>query len=874
MYKILTGKANARRRRNPRGDKMFSRKLFRFLAASAVVAVFTLAMWGLHHALRAYHYRDIVRGIREISGARISLAFILSVLAYVALTGYDYLAFRYIKNPLRYSRIAFASFLGYVFSHNLGGLSILGGGAVRYRLYSAWGLSAVEIVKVVVFCVTTFWLGFFTMAGIIFIAEPLIVPGRLSLVFDSTRSIGPVLLCLPAAFFLMVFFRKSPLKIGRWELELPSPGVALSQSAISAADWALSACVLYVLLPPSAAVSYPKFLGIYLLAVVMGLASHVPGGLGVFEIAAIYMLSPFAPAQSVFSAVVVYRLMYYLLPLTAASALFGIRELLAGRRQAEKALAAFGRMTSQLVPHALAISTFMGGAVLLFSRVTPAQKWRLEFLRGIFPLPVMEMSHLLASVAGAGLLILARGMELRLDASYFLGMILLASGAVFSVMKGLDYEEAAVLLVMLLALAPCRKYFYRRSSFLRERFSAEWTAAVAVVLAGSAWLAFFTFKHVEYSGALWWKFALWAHAPRAMRAEVGAAGVAVTFMLARLLRSSPAEPGRPGPGEMEKTLPVISASPRTSANLALLGDKSLLFSETGNSFIMYSVRGRAWVALGDPEGVEVEARELAWRFTEMADRNAGWPVFYEAGRNGVDVYLNLGLALLKIGEEARVPLADFSLEGGRRREFRHTLHKLEKEGYSFGIIAKERVPSMLQEFKRISDAWLEGKKTREKGFSLGFFNGDYLKYFPACAVFRSGRPLAFANLLSAAGREELSADLMRFIPGSHAGLMDYLFIKLMLWGKQQGYRWFNLGMAPLSGLEPGALFPAWSRLGDFLFRHGENLYNFQGVRRYKEKFEPVWEPRYLASPGKLALPAILADVAALISRGAGGILKK
>jgi phosphatidylglycerol lysyltransferase len=141
-------------------------------------------------------------------------------------------------------------------------------------------------------------------------------------------------------------------------------------------------------------------------------------------------------------------------------------------------------------------------------------------------------------------------------------------------------------------------------------------------------------------------------------------------------------------------------------------------------------------------------------------------------------------------------------------------------------------------------------------------------------VRQEGRVVAFANLLPSTAHDELSIDLMRHRPDAPGGVMDYLFVELMAWGREQGYRWFNLGMAPLSGLESRALAPLWTRVGAFVFRHGEHFYNFQGVREYKEKFDPVWEPRYLASPGGLVLPRVLGNVAALISRGIKGVVGK
>ena len=135
--------------------------------------------------------------------------------------------------------------------------------------------------------------------------------------------------------------------------------------------------------------------------------------------------------------------------------------------------------------------------------------------------------------------------------------------------------------------------------------------------------------------------------------------------------------------------------------------------------------------------------------------------------------------------------------------------------------------------------------------------------------------VAFANLWEGAGPSELSVDLMRCDPSTAPpGVMDYRFIELMLWGREQGYRWFDLGMAPLTGIEDRTLAPLWNRLAAFLARHGGHFYNFQGLRRYKDKFDPVWEPRYLASPGGFALPAILSDLIQLISGGLKGAVLK
>ena len=174
---------------------------------------------------------------------------------------------------------------------------------------------------------------------------------------------------------------------------------------------------------------------------------------------------------------------------------------------------------------------------------------------------------------------------------------------------------------------------------------------------------------------------------------------------------------------------------------------------------------------------------------------------------------------------------------------------------------------------KISDAWLGAKNTAEKRFSLGYFDEEYLKNFDCGVVRRGGTIVAFANLWRGA-QSELSVDLMRFNDGAPKGVIDYLLTESMLWGKSQGYQWFNLGMAPLSGLEEHALAPTWHKLGRLVQRYGEVFYNFEGLRRYKEKFSPVWRPRYLAAPDGLATAGVLLDVTALISGGVGKVLRK
>jgi phosphatidylglycerol lysyltransferase len=302
-----------------------------------------------------------------------------------------------------------------------------------------------------------------------------------------------------------------------------------------------------------------------------------------------------------------------------------------------------------------------------------------------------------------------------------------------------------------------------------------------------------------------------------------------------------------------------------------LGDKSILWNAERTAFLMYSVRGRSSVALGEPVGPAHAAAPLIAQFLERCNRVGLTPVFYEASSDRLGAFADHGMTAVKVGEEARVLLRSFSLSGSSQKGLRSAVNRMSREGYTFRVVDAAAVPALIPELQEVSDEWLEEKNASEKGFSLGYFKPDYLERFPLALIEHEGRIVAFANLWTTAARVEVSPDLMRQRSDAPPGTMDALFAQLMTWGRDQGFEWFNLGMAPLSGLPPSPVGRMWTRLGHFIYRHGEAFYNFQGLRAYKEKFNPVWEPRYLVYPGGLTLARALADVAALVAGGYGRI---
>lgn len=394
------------------------------------ILLFTAALWVLDRELKAYHFRDILHHLHTIPVRSIILAIVLTTLSYLIMTFYDALALRYLHHPLPYRRIALASFTGYAFSNNLG-LSLVAGSSVRYRLYSSWGFSATEIGKVIAFCSITLWLGFFLLAGVVFIFEPLMIPEALHVPFTSVKPLGILFLALVASYLVLSLIHTRPFKIKDWEFTLPSSRFFLGQMAVALLDWVLAGSVLFVLLPASPQLNFMHFMGFFLLAQVAGLASQIPGGLGIFETIMMLLLTPVLSGPVVFGSLVAYRGLYYILPLLIAAVLLGIEEIIIRKEDFFKIAGAVGAWMPSMVTNVFALTTFVGGAILLFSGATPGETTRLAWINDLLPLPIIEASHFLASLAGAGLLLLARGLQRRIDSAYVLTVALLGGGIAF-----------------------------------------------------------------------------------------------------------------------------------------------------------------------------------------------------------------------------------------------------------------------------------------------------------------------------------------------------------------------------------------------------------------------------------------------------------
>ncbi len=417
-----------------------------------------------------------------------------------------------------------------------------------------------------------------------------------------------------------------------------------------------------------------------------------PAASGVFEGLMLLLLKPYLTSGELLPALVVYRAVYYLVPLSVALIVLVADVARQHRMHVARVGAGLGHLTERLAPRVLASFTFLAGLVLLFSGSTPAASERLALLTRVLPVGVIEVSHFLSSVAGAVLLILSQGLARRLDAAYYLTAATIVVGMAVSLLKGADYEEAILLLLVFLVLRRARPAFDRRAAFFDTRFSPAWIAAMVGAVGASVWLGLFAFKHVAYSHELWWQFEAQGEASRFLRASVGAVTVLLLLGVARLIGYAPHEAPTPTDADIDDAGRAIAAQTATFPFLVYLRDKALLFNEARTAFVMYGVQGRTWVALGDPVGPADLLNDLVRRFLERCDDFGGTPVFYEVGQAHLHRYADFGLTFVKLGEEAKVDLSTFSMEGGHASKYRQVVRRLDKDGYRFASSINQVFP--------------------------------------------------------------------------------------------------------------------------------------------------------------------------------------
>jgi|GEM_PF-1004705 len=510
------------------------------LASAISLLLFGAAIYALDRVLRDYPLDQIVAALYAIPPYGIALSILTAALGYLALVGYDCVAFRFLQRPTKLRKMIIPSFITFAISNNAPA-SVVTAGGVRYRLYRAAGITPADAAAIAAFNVLTYTLGLILLTGIALLTG--IESGLVRGIASYGRVLGAILVACVVVYMGVVHFGVRHLEFGRIHIRLPTEQLAWKQLGTSIADWLLSSGALYVLLHTLTPLPFPAFLATFLIAAFSSLLVPVPGGLGIFEAVVLLLRPSGVPAPRLLAALLLYRVIYYLLPLLLAGVLLGVSWLRGARAEGQIPDRIVDAMT-KLGPRLVAWTTFLAGALLLISGAIPTSDRRLAWLGDILPLGIIEASHFLGSVTGAVLVVLAWGLERRARLAYELVRILFGFGILLTLLRSLDLRLACLLAVCWGIVLMAGRAFPQHVAPLAETMGQGWKFAIGALLVLEAWAAVLLYRHAEIGGIVWWRFALFSQAHRALRATLAGAIIILLFVLVRIF--SKQARGRPG----------------------------------------------------------------------------------------------------------------------------------------------------------------------------------------------------------------------------------------------------------------------------------------------------------------------------------------
>ena len=629
------------------------KKAVRQLPAVLGLVLLVGAVYVIWKEFRDLKIADVRAALAAIPPQALVISFIWTILSYWVLTFYDRLGTIYAGHKVSYGRVSFASFCAYSLSHNLG-FAAVSGAAVRYRLYAHWGLTPFQIAKVVAFCSLTFALGGMVLGGVILFVEPDAIP------FFGARVptwgmylIGAALWTIVGAYVSLSRFIGT-IKLFGQEVTLPDWRMAIVQVTLATVDVAVTAAIVYQLLPEAPGLTFLRFLGVYVASYTAGLAANVPGGIGVFDTAMLLGLEPYLEPPQILGAVVVFRLYYYIIPLFLAGALFAGNEILL-RGGALIHTAPMARRTQALSrwsEPSFAVGAATGavalcGALLLAVGVLdrPDYSW----IDPDFAEVADRAGQFVPSLIGAALLVLSIGLSQRVTLAWGATIVMLLLAAGLTGARGTDLWIPAVLVLAAILVAPFRSAYYRHARLLAGPLRASTAIPLMALVLCVLALAAFEPRVRQLSGNNWMEVVLSRDLPNGVRVTVALAVVFALVALWRLIR-----PGRvasvPWAGEGRRRYAALGEIPPADADGMVMG-------EAGRAGVPFRRVGNVMLGLGDPAGAMSDRVSAVWNLRDLAQQEGLNAAVWRAGPGLLSVYEDLGLTALPLGADG-LPLPE------------------------------------------------------------------------------------------------------------------------------------------------------------------------------------------------------------------------
>ncbi len=786
------------------------------------------------------------------------LIFLVTFASVLPMILYDVILVRILRLKVSKRELAEQSFIANSFS-NLIGFGGLIGAMLRTYFFHKFEQDKRKLLGVIA-SVSLFYL-----TGISLLSWIVTICYRHYPLFANTRWLYFAVIGI--GLYLPVFIIIHMVKSNKDNQAMITPYFSIKLVMVSVIEWLAVFFAIFVIsrilgIP----ITLKNLFPVYIVAACAGIISMIPGGLGSFDIVFIWgMQDLHIPEEKVLVLLLFYRIGYYFIPFLISIGLF----VKLYWERWNKSWNYLPKAIIQGLSHViLTMLVFLSGLILLLSASVPGIMSRIRIAQELLSFPIINVSHQLTVAAGFLLLGLSRGIEYSVKRTYDLTMLALILAALFSIFKGIDYEEAIFLIIVALLLRISKGQFYRESYVLTWGKTIFDIMVIAIITSMYILIGYVNLPISKIAfPEKFLPYVIVDYRDLFSSALIGLV-IASTILFVGYLISLPKKwKFEKSIGPEQEIINHLSVyQGKVLSHLIFLHDKYIFWNNKKNVLVPFQKYADKLVILGDPIGEKHEISNAIEEFQEIADLHGFTPVFYQVSDDMLPYLHGHGFAFFKLGEEAFVDLRDFSLAGNKMKGLRALKNKFNREKYIFELLEPPFSTVLLEELRGISDQWLQGRK--EKGFSLGFFDEKYLNKAPIAIVRDENEQIqGFLSIMYVYDHKKtISVDLMRIRPESPAGTIDFLFLSLIDWAKEQGYDRFNMGMAPLANVGLSRFSFLSEKIAAQIFLHGHFIYHFQGLRKFKEKYTDIWEPKYLAYRRKSSLPMIMAQITLLISK--------
>lgn len=657
--------------------------------------------------------------------------------------------------------------------------------------------------------------------------------------------------------------------------------------SISILEWITTILLIYGLIVIlGIKVTLVQFAPVYIKAIIIAIISMVPGGAGTFDLTLLVGLKKFnVQSEQILLLLILYRISYYIVPLLIGVILY-ITELYNNTNSEIKEL--MSRINSKIASTILTLTVYITGILLIFWIEIDISK--VIHRSSIFKINILDFALYLSIVLGFLLVVLASILNTRTKKVYYILVTSFALITLLTMTVIKSFTSYLVVIIGWLLIILSKNRFYKKGfiytwkSAMKSICSVLILFTISLIVNSPSYSQLnsldinsldinsinINFNSEEFNSEEFDLSKIDIEESKAYVERIIISiflGVIISISLVIILLNINRFNKFPKEKlNKEKIKEIISKHGGSSlAHYVFVGDKYVYINDTEDVFFQYQIISDKIVILGNPIGNKNSFFNATREFYDLADLYGYTLVF-----TGVDINIfpelhDMGYDFMKLGQEAIVKLEDFSLAGNKNKSKRQAVSRIDKAGYTFSIEEPSFTDELFKELKDVSDEWLNGKK--EKGFCVGYFDREYIE-MDKIAIVRNaeGEIKAFATIMPMYDNKTLSVDLMRFKDIQLNGIMDFIFVNLFEYSKENGYEFFNLGLVPLAEVGESKYSFIREKIAYQIFINGNFIYSFKGLKKFKDKYASDWNEKYIAYKKESSLVITCIQILKLLSQ--------